>query len=81
MIHFLDDPAGWRLERASDVIALGEVMTIAAAQFLAPTVVLLMVFGVVASVAQNPPRIVPDRIIPDLVANFAPRRPVARCSV
>ena len=66
LVHFLDDPAGWRLERASDVIALGEVMTIAAAQFLAPTVILLMVFGVVASVAQNPPRIVPDRIIPDL---------------
>lgn len=66
LIHFLDDPAGWRLERASDVVALGEVMAIAAAEFLAPTFALLMVFGVVASVAQNPPRIVPDRIMPDL---------------
>ncbi len=66
LIHFLDDPAGWRLERASDVVALGEVVVLAAANFLAPTVVLLMVFGVVASVAQNPPRIVPDRIMPDL---------------
>ncbi|MGD1035644.1 MAG: EscU/YscU/HrcU family type III secretion system export apparatus switch protein [Roseiarcus sp.] len=66
LVYFLDDPAGWRLERASDVVALGEVILIAAADFLAPTVVLLMVFGVVASIAQNPPRIVPDRIMPDL---------------
>ena len=66
LIHFLDDPAGWRLERASDVVALGEVLLIAAADFLAPTVLLLMVFGVAASIAQNPPRIVPDRIMPDL---------------
>ena len=66
LIHFLDDPAGWRLERASDVVALSEVMLIAAADFLAPTAVLLMVFGVVASIAQNPPRFVPDRILPDL---------------
>jgi flagellar biosynthetic protein FlhB len=41
-------------------------MLIAAADFLAPTAVLLMVFGVVASIAQNPPRFVPDRILPDL---------------
>jgi flagellar biosynthetic protein FlhB len=66
LIHFLDDPAGWRLERASDVVALGEVMALAAAEFLAPTVLLLMLFGVAASIAQNPPRIVPDRIMPDL---------------
>ena len=66
LVHFLDDPAGWRLERSSDVAALGEIILIAAAEFLAPTVVLLMVFGVVSSIAQNPPRFVPDRIIPDL---------------
>jgi flagellar biosynthetic protein FlhB len=48
------------------VVALSEVMLIAAADFLAPTAVLLMVFGVVASIAQNPPRFVPDRILPDL---------------
>jgi flagellar biosynthetic protein FlhB len=66
LVHFLDDPAGWRLERASDVVALGQVMVLAAADFLVPTLALLMVFGVAASIAQNPPRIVPDRIIPDL---------------
>ncbi len=66
LIHFLDDPAGWRLERETDVVALGAVMLIAAGQFLAPTLLLLMVSGVIASIAQNAPRIVLDRIMPDL---------------
>lgn len=66
LIHFLDDPAGWRLERSNDVMALAEILMIAAAQFLLPTVALLMIAGVVASIAQNPPRFVPDRIMPDL---------------
>ena len=66
IIHFLDNPAGWRLERSNDVMALAEVLMIAAGQFLLPTVALLMIAGIVASVAQNPPRIVPDRIMPDL---------------
>src|SRR5208282_5761192 len=43
LIHFLDDPAGWRLERASDVVALGEVIVFAGADFLAPIIVLLMI--------------------------------------
>jgi flagellar biosynthetic protein FlhB len=66
LVHFLDDPAGWRLDQSSDVLALSAVVALAAVQFIAPIVILLMVFGVVAAVAQNPPRIVPDRIMPDL---------------
>jgi flagellar biosynthetic protein FlhB len=66
LVHFLDDPAGWRLDQSSDVLALSAVVGLAALQFIAPIVILLMVFGVVAAVAQNPPRIVPDRIMPDL---------------
>lgn len=66
LIHFLDDPAGWRLDKANDVMGLGAIMIIAAGQFLLPTVLLLMIAGVIASVAQNPPRIVLDRIMPDL---------------
>ena len=77
MLHFLDDPAGWRLEQSSDVLALGEVVVIAAVEFIAPIVFLLMVFGVVASVAQNPPRIVPERIIPDL-ARLSPQAGFSR---
>jgi flagellar biosynthesis protein FlhB len=66
LVHFLDDPAGWHLDQSSDVLALSAVVVLAAVQFVAPIVILLMVFGVIASVAQNPPRIVPDRIMPDL---------------
>jgi flagellar biosynthesis protein FlhB len=66
LMHFLDDPAGWRLEQATDVLALAEVVALAAVEFIAPIVILLMVFGVVASATQNPPRIVPDRIMPNL---------------
>lgn len=77
LIHFLDDPGGWRLERSNDVVALGGVVMIAAAQLVLPTVILLMVAGIVASIAQNPPRIVPDRIMPDL-SRISPRAGLAR---
>ncbi len=66
LVHFLDDPGGWRLEQGSDVLALAGILVIAAGQFLLPTVLLLMIAGVVASIAQNPPRIVLNRIMPDL---------------
>lgn len=77
LVHFLDDPGGWRLERSSDVIALAGILMIAAVQFLLPTVVLLMLAGVVASVAQNPPRIVPDRIMPDF-SRISPKAGLSR---
>jgi flagellar biosynthetic protein FlhB len=60
----IDDPAGWRIERAEDVLALAAPLVGAAAQFLWPAVALLMAAGVIASVAQTPPRIVPHRILP-----------------
>jgi len=65
LMRFLDDPAGWRLERANDVLALAGIVGLAAVEFVAPVVILLMIAGVVASAAQNPPRFVPDRIMPD----------------
>jgi flagellar biosynthesis protein FlhB len=66
LMRFLDDAGGWRLERSNDVLALGGIVGIAAVQFIIPVILLLMVAGLVASVAQNPPRFVPDRIMPDL---------------
>jgi flagellar biosynthetic protein FlhB len=35
------------------------------ANFLAPTVGLVTIAGILASFAQNPPRIIPDRVVPD----------------
>jgi flagellar biosynthetic protein FlhB len=64
LVAFVDDPAGWRLERGADILDLVTRLTFAAASFLAPTVLLLMAAGVIASVAQNAPRIVVDRILP-----------------
>ncbi len=72
LIGLIDDPAGWRIERAEDVLALAGPLAGAAADFLWPVVALLMTAGVVASIAQATPRIVPDRIMPDL-SRISPR--------
>jgi len=72
LMRFLDDASGWRLERSNDVLALAGIVGIAAVQFIIPVVLLLMIAGLVASAAQNPPRFVPDRIMPDL-SRLSPR--------
>jgi flagellar biosynthetic protein FlhB len=66
LILFLDDPAGWRLEKLDDVMALYKVVMAEALAFLAPTVGLLIAGGLIASMAQNAPRFVLERIQPDL---------------
>jgi flagellar biosynthesis protein FlhB len=65
LVGLIDDPAGWRIERGEDVLALAGPLVDAGMRFLMPTVILLTVAGLLASVAQSPPRIVPDRILPD----------------
>jgi flagellar biosynthetic protein FlhB len=65
LVGLIDDPAGWRIERGEDVLALAGPLVSAATRFLMPTVILLTVAGLLASVAQSTPRIVPDRILPD----------------
>ena len=66
LMRFLDDASGWRLERSNDVLALAGIVGVAAVEFVIPVVTLLMIAGLIASAAQNPPRFVPDRIMPDL---------------
>ena len=68
----IDDPAGWRIERGADALALAGPLVGAAVEFLLPVVALLMAAGVVASIAQGVPRVVPDRIMPDF-ARISPR--------
>jgi len=65
LVGVIDDPAGWRIERGEDILALADPVVVASARFLAPTVILLIAAGILASVAQSPPRIVPERIMPD----------------
>jgi flagellar biosynthetic protein FlhB len=66
LVFFLDNPAGWRLEKLDDVMALYRVVLGEILSFLTPIVVLLIVGGLVASMAQNAPRFVLERIQPDL---------------
>jgi flagellar biosynthetic protein FlhB len=65
LVHFIDDPGGWRLTQGADAIALGKLLLLNAFGFLAPIFALFIVGGVIASIAQNPPRFVLDRIQPD----------------
>ena len=61
------------IERGEDILALAGPVIIASARFLLPTVILLIAAGVLASVAQTPPRIVPERIMPD-ASRISPRK-------
>jgi flagellar biosynthetic protein FlhB len=65
LVGVIDDPAGWRIERGEDILALAGPVVIASARFLLPTVVLLTAAGVFASLVQSAPRIVVKRIMPD----------------
>jgi flagellar biosynthesis protein FlhB len=65
LIFVIPTHAGWRIERGEDVLALAGPLVSAATHFLVPTVILFTVAGLLASVAQSPPRILPDRILPD----------------
>ncbi|MGA2042666.1 MAG: EscU/YscU/HrcU family type III secretion system export apparatus switch protein [Roseiarcus sp.] len=77
LVLFIDDPAGLRLDKVDDVMALYKVVTGQAFAFLAPIVGLLMIGGVVASMAQNAPRFVLERIQPDL-SRLSPRSGLSR---
>ncbi len=63
--RFIDNPSGWRLDRASDALALNYVILVAAARSLGPAVFLFMALGAGASLVQNAPRIVWTRVQPD----------------
>src|SRR5208283_2997874 len=66
LVLLLDDPGGWRLDKLDDVMALYRLILTEVLTFITPIVSLLIVGGIVASMAQNIPRFVPERIQPDL---------------
>ncbi len=72
LVGLIDDPAGWRIERGEDVLALASPLVNAAAAFLWPAVILMTLAGIVASLVQATPRIVPQRIAPDF-SRISPR--------
>lgn len=63
---FLDDPDGIRLSTAADAQNLLSVVGLQAMRFMLPLVVVLIAFGLAASLLQNAPRPVLDRIQPSL---------------
>ena len=77
LLGIFDDPAGWRIARGEDALALAGPLASAAAEFIWPVVALLSVAGVVASLAQSAPRIAPDRILPDF-SRISPRAGLRR---
>jgi flagellar biosynthesis protein FlhB len=66
LVVFLDTAGGSRLEKADDVMALSRVVLGEILSFLTPIIALLIIGGLIASMAQNAPRFVLERIQPDL---------------
>jgi flagellar biosynthesis protein FlhB len=66
LTSFLDDPAGFPLSTGADAQNLLAVVGLQVLRFLVPLVVILAVFGLAASLLQNAPRLVLERIKPDL---------------
>jgi flagellar biosynthetic protein FlhB len=61
---FIDNPGDWPLESSADVVALFMVVVRNAAPLVVPVILLVMIAGIGAALAQNPPQMVADRIQP-----------------
>ncbi len=59
-------PDQWRLENSHDVVSLGVYIAWAVAAFMAPPLLLFMLFGLVASLGQNMPSFVLERVRPKM---------------
>jgi flagellar biosynthetic protein FlhB len=64
LVHFIDDPGGWIIDDAGDARSLAVVVLSNVGFCLLPVAVILILFGLCASFAQNAPRMVLDRIRP-----------------
>ncbi|MBR0850640.1 flagellar biosynthesis protein FlhB [Bradyrhizobium diazoefficiens] len=64
--NLLDDPAGYPIGTAADATNLVTVVGLEALRFLVPLVVIMVVFSLASSLLQNVPRLVLQRITPDL---------------
>lgn len=64
--RLLDNPGGWSLQNSADAIGLFHSIAMDALRLLLPVVVILAVAGILASLLQNAPRLVLERIRPQL---------------
>jgi flagellar biosynthetic protein FlhB len=66
LTRLIDDPSGFRIRTAADAVGLLTTVGMSAAQLLLPMVIVLAIAGLAASFLQNAPRVVFDRIMPDM---------------
>lgn len=64
--RFIDNPGGFAVGNGADVIQLFQAIGLDAARLFIPAIIILAGAGIAASVFQNPPALVLDRIQPDL---------------
>src|SRR5215470_4191147 len=64
--RLIDDPGGFPLANGADALNLLVAVASEAGRFVLPIVVILAGFGLAAPLLQNTPRVVVDRILPDL---------------
>jgi flagellar biosynthesis protein FlhB len=64
--RLIDNPGGWALESNVDATRLFDIIGMEAARLLVPAVIVLAAAGILSSVLQNAPRLVLERIRPDL---------------
>ena len=62
----IDNPGGWSLEGHADAARLFQSIGLDATRLLLPAVIVLAAAGILSSVLQNSPRLVLERIQPDL---------------
>ncbi|HEY5827033.1 MAG TPA: flagellar biosynthesis protein FlhB [Hyphomicrobiaceae bacterium] len=66
LARLIDNPGGWSLENSADAVGLFHVIGMEAARLLIPVVVVLATAGIASSILQNAPRLVFERIRPQL---------------
>jgi flagellar biosynthesis protein FlhB len=64
--RLIDNPGGWSLENSADAIRLFEAIGLDAARLLIPVIIVLATAGLLSSFLQNPPKMVLERIQPQL---------------
>ncbi len=62
---FIEDPGGWRLESGADAVLLLQTVLVAISGLLTTFASIVVVAAIAASVLQNPPKFIFDRIAPD----------------
>ncbi|MGB8279225.1 MAG: EscU/YscU/HrcU family type III secretion system export apparatus switch protein [Methylovirgula sp.] len=65
LARLLDHASGWRLRNGADVSALGQALLMSIAPLFIPIFVILIGANLAASIAQNAPRLVFERLRPD----------------